>query len=372
MISRRHKGLLDRSRRGPAEQVPNRAGLVIRSRRAAAAKRLLSDDGAGRLVIDIEVAGGETQRAHCLVDGEAIGREDGPGQGIRRRRLELMHRRTPRPSRISRVVVDMHREDRPEVFVREYVVRRVRGLDDCRPDEEANTVIGLTAGQDVRRGLAMQPINDAAEPVECPPVDHGAAEVREVTDVAVRQRLGQRDQLVPYRSIPQRLRHVRARRSGALLVLVLERTAHESNDQGRWLRRWMGEHEVLATSFADKARVGRVRVDRAADRPPKTLIGNGRAAEVDACQSSMTYRDLTHGHTITGHEIDHAGRQARCFEQSHRPVRGKLLGRRRFPYDNVSQQRRRGRQVAGNRREIERGDRQDESFKRSVVRPVPR
>src|SRR6266496_6439352 len=62
MIGRRHKGLLDRSRRGPAEQVPHRAGLVIRSRRAAAAERLLSDDSAGRLVIDVEVAGGETQR----------------------------------------------------------------------------------------------------------------------------------------------------------------------------------------------------------------------------------------------------------------------------------------------------------------------
>ena len=62
VVLRRHEGLLDRARRGPAQQVDRGAGLVVGAGRAAAAEGLLPDDGAGRLVVDVEVAGREAQR----------------------------------------------------------------------------------------------------------------------------------------------------------------------------------------------------------------------------------------------------------------------------------------------------------------------
>ena len=56
VVRRRHERLLDRARADPADQVPQRARLVVRARGARAAERLLADDGAGRLVVDVEVA----------------------------------------------------------------------------------------------------------------------------------------------------------------------------------------------------------------------------------------------------------------------------------------------------------------------------
>src|SRR5581483_8031811 len=57
VVARRHERLLDRARTHPADEVPERAGLVVRAGGARAAERLLPHDGAGRLVVDIEVAG---------------------------------------------------------------------------------------------------------------------------------------------------------------------------------------------------------------------------------------------------------------------------------------------------------------------------
>ncbi len=51
--------------------------------------------------------------------------------------------------------------------------------------------------------------------------------------------------------------------------------------------------------------------------------------------------------------------------------RGELLGRRGLPDDGVAHQRRRGRQVAGDRGEVERRDRVDEALERPVVGAVP-
>src|SRR4029077_2299093 len=57
IVARRDERLLDRPRRDPADQVPHRAGLVVRPGGACASEGLLADDGARRLVVDVEVAG---------------------------------------------------------------------------------------------------------------------------------------------------------------------------------------------------------------------------------------------------------------------------------------------------------------------------
>ena len=69
VVARRRERFLDRPRADPSHEVQLRAGLVVRARRARAAERLLADDRACGLVVDVEVAGGVAQRARGLPDG---------------------------------------------------------------------------------------------------------------------------------------------------------------------------------------------------------------------------------------------------------------------------------------------------------------
>ena len=62
VVPRRAEVLLDRPRADPADQIQLRPGLVVGARRAGAAERLLADDRAGGLVVDVEVAGGIPER----------------------------------------------------------------------------------------------------------------------------------------------------------------------------------------------------------------------------------------------------------------------------------------------------------------------
>src|SRR5690349_5053544 len=80
VVGRRHEGLLDRPRRGPAQQVDRRAGLVVGAGGPTAAEGLLPDDRAGGLVVDVEVARGEAQRLAGPRDGGAVLRDDRAGQ----------------------------------------------------------------------------------------------------------------------------------------------------------------------------------------------------------------------------------------------------------------------------------------------------
>src|SRR5262245_21959531 len=75
VVGRRHVCLLDHTRARPADQVQERAGLVVRARRPRAAERLLADDRARRLVVDVEVAGRVDQGLRGGADRSAVARE---------------------------------------------------------------------------------------------------------------------------------------------------------------------------------------------------------------------------------------------------------------------------------------------------------
>ena len=168
-------------------------------------------------------------------------------------------------------------------------------------------------------------------------------------------------------------RHVGARGGGALLALVLERTADHRRAQHVRVGRGVGQDEVLATGLADQPRVGRGSSAGSAPtcchrcwnvgvEPVKWMPARSRSA-------SATSRDVE---AVTGHHVDDA--RAAC-----RPPRAApwSAGRRpcwvgrRLPHDRVAHQRRRGRQVAGDRGEVERRDRVDEALERAVVGAVP-
>ena len=98
VVRRRHERLLDRARRGPAQQVDRGAGLVVGAAGPAAAERLLADDRAGRLVVDVEVAGREPQLLLRPGDRAPVPGDDRAGQRVRRDALDLARR----PSRSRR------------------------------------------------------------------------------------------------------------------------------------------------------------------------------------------------------------------------------------------------------------------------------
>src|SRR5581483_1573151 len=92
IVPRRDERLLQGPRRHPADQVPPRAGLVIRPGSARPAERLLADDRAGRLVVHVEVAGGVLELVLGELDRGAVAGEDGAGQSIRRGAVDELER----------------------------------------------------------------------------------------------------------------------------------------------------------------------------------------------------------------------------------------------------------------------------------------
>src|SRR2546423_8273616 len=133
VIGRRHVRLLDDTRAGPADQVQERARLVVRSRCARAAEWLLPDDRAGGLVVDVEVAGGVDKRFRCGADRVAIARENPPREAIGARPVAKLQRLLELAVRVR-----VHGEDRTEqLFLHEPEVGVAR-LDHGRPNEPSD------------------------------------------------------------------------------------------------------------------------------------------------------------------------------------------------------------------------------------------
>src|SRR5690348_18415895 len=83
VIGGRHVGLLDDAWADPANEVEERARLVIGTRRACSAERLQADHGARWLVVDVEVARRVDQLLRRRADGLTVARKNGAGQSVR-------------------------------------------------------------------------------------------------------------------------------------------------------------------------------------------------------------------------------------------------------------------------------------------------
>src|SRR4051794_2571649 len=92
VVARRDEGLLDRPGGDPADQIPHRAGLVVRARRARAAEGLLADHRPGWLVVDVEVSGRVLELVLGQLDRRAVAREDGSGEPVRRGAVDQLER----------------------------------------------------------------------------------------------------------------------------------------------------------------------------------------------------------------------------------------------------------------------------------------
>ena len=162
-----------------------------------------------------------------------------------------------------------------------------------------------------------------------------------------------------------------ARGGGTLLALILEGAAEDRGRESLGVGARVRDDEVLAAGLADDAGVVAVAGDVLADRLPHPLEDRRRAGEVDAREVLARERGVADGGAGAVDEVDHAGRQAGFLEQLHEEVRADGRGRGRLPDDGVAHQRGRGREVAGDRGEVERRDGEDEALQRPVLEAVP-
>jgi hypothetical protein len=82
-VGGRDEVFLDCSSAGPGEQVLRRARLVVGAAGPPTAERLLPNDGAGGLVVDVEIAGGEAKQFGGLGDGLPVLGDDRAGKPVR-------------------------------------------------------------------------------------------------------------------------------------------------------------------------------------------------------------------------------------------------------------------------------------------------
>src|SRR5262245_23513416 len=175
VVRRRDERFLDRTRTPPAQQVQRRAGLVVRARRTRAPERLLTHDRPGRLVVDVEVAGGEAQHVARTGDRRAVLGDDRAGEPVRRGRLHLGEYAV-----VVAVVIYVEAEDRPEVLRREDLVGWIRRGQHGRPDEPARAVVVAAAGYHAHRVAAASPVDGRLVLAERAIVDHRAHEQRQI------------------------------------------------------------------------------------------------------------------------------------------------------------------------------------------------
>src|SRR5205814_10059116 len=88
IIRRRRKRLLDVPGAHPAHEIELRPRLVVSAGTASSAKRLLPDHRAGRLVVDVEIAGRIAERERSLADSSAVRAEHPPRQRVWRRLVD--------------------------------------------------------------------------------------------------------------------------------------------------------------------------------------------------------------------------------------------------------------------------------------------
>ena len=365
---RRDEGLLDRARADPAQQVVDRAGLVVGARGPPAAEGLLADDRAGRLVVDVEVAGGEPQRLGRLGDrGPVVARSP-------RRSARTARRGRPESSTVSKsaVVVDVQGQQRAEVLGAEHLVGRVGADHDRRAHEVPRRSRRPCRRRSPPATGRRVPGRSRPQLVERAPVDHRAQEVarsrRRRPSAAPRPRRPGRRAAVPTASAARtpatppstsapgtrtprgraRCAARRRRRWGGRARSPCRRSRRPAAGRSRRWRCW------LPTC--------RHRCWKVADEPVKWMPASAGSAS----STSETSRPSPVSRLIT------PGGSPASSSSRMREQRGQRLGGGGLPDHRVAHQRGRGGQVAGDRGEVERGDRVDEALERAVVHPVPR
>ena len=255
----------------------------------------------------------------------------------------------------------MQREHGPENLLAHRAVHRILDLNQGGVDEIAVGIVALTAEQDLDFRIAFRLFDVLLDLVECFAVDHRAHEIPKIGGIADLHIRQQAEHTLAQLG-PERFRHIGTGCGAALLTLVLKRTAHDSRSQRVHVRAWVRENEVLPAGLADEPRIVCVAGEIRGHLLPQRLKDFGRSGKMDSPELPVGQQSLADDRGGTGHKVDHSRRQPSLLQQSqHEVVR---VGRRRrgLPHDCAPHERRRGREVAANRRKVERCDGVDESF----------
>jgi hypothetical protein len=124
-------------------------------------------------------------------------------------------------------------------------------------------------------------------------------------------------------------------------------------------------------SLPHQPRVAAIVRDVVPDPLPEILENPGGAGEVDAGQIDISQQHFGDLRPVTGEHVDDTRRETRLRQEIHRQRGRELLCRRGFPDDDVAHQGHGRGQVARDRGAVERRDRVDETFERTVVGSVP-
>ena len=174
-IRRRHKGLLDGSRRHPAHKIEHAARLVIGATGTPATERLLTHHGSGRLVVDVKVAGGKAQLVAEFDDGAAITTKDRAGQRIRRRTV------TGRECFVNfLVLITPHSQHRTKNFLGHQSAVRIVSDNNTGRDKITRGVVIIAPDPDLMVTALVCVVYVSGNRIKCGFIDNCAHEVFEI------------------------------------------------------------------------------------------------------------------------------------------------------------------------------------------------
>jgi len=363
VVGGRNEGFLDGAGAEPAIEVQDGTRLIVGAARAGSAEGLLADNGAGRLVVDVEVAcavsklvRGQFHRVPILGDHRA-GEGVGGGlvdqfQGL----LELV------------LIVDVDRQDRAKDLFAHGGVLGIVGFDDRGLNEVALRFVISAANQNLLTvGFGL--IDVARDLIEASLVDDRVDEVAEVLNGADLERLNTLNQLA-LDLVGDVARDVGAGGGGALLALILEGAAEEGGGDDVAIGALVSDDEVLAAGLTDDSGVGAVVADVLADGLPHLVEDAGGAGEVDTSEIWVLEADFAQGRAVYVDEVDDAFGKSGFDHDAHEHLGAIDFRVGGLPDHDVSAHGGGGGEVAGDGGEVEGGNGEDETFERSVFQAV--
>lgn len=211
-----NKGLLDGTGGDEAGQDGGRSSLVVGAGGTSTTEGLLTDDGTGALVVDVEVSGSVAELVGAQDGSIAVLGEEGTSQGIGRRVGDQVQGLL-----VLLGLVDVDGDDGSKDLLGHGARLGVGGDDDGGLDEVSDRVVVVASGNDLRLRVGLGPVDVRLDLVERELVDDGAGEVLEVLNRArLDAGVGSNETLLDLG--PEVVGEVAARAGRALLSLVLE------------------------------------------------------------------------------------------------------------------------------------------------------
>src|SRR5439155_16116885 len=191
IVRGRNKCFFDRAGADPPEQIDHGSSLVVGSAGSAAAEWLLSHDGAGRLVVDVEITRGKAKHTVRIGDGGAIGGEHCASECVWSRTVDNGKRCLP-------FLLGIHIQgyNRPEQLFTHRSVIRPASLNQRRADEVSRGIVGLAAGDDLRIAGSPHFVQVAGQFLERGTINHGSHEIPEVGNISHGYAVDLADQII--------------------------------------------------------------------------------------------------------------------------------------------------------------------------------